>query len=549
MTVRRILLGISLVSAFWIWSWCRPTSKQSQAQTTADPVHEAEPDAIGTGTSHTDASYRFRSNQSRPPAAPSPSAAQRDPDCTSSSTNTSQPAAMAAIPHPRTMVSTGKVSRMRDALVADIARIDGVEVIVFHDDDAPVDRERFRSACRAADWTFLIAPETNDCLASLADSALAAGGRLLGPSPAAIRLASDKFALFQHWQTHAVRTPATTEHELTDCEAFPVVWKPRDGAGSMWTFLLRSANDVVRAKAILAQEADTGPMILQEYVPGLAASVAFLCGPAGYVPLLPANQSLSDDGRFTYCGGKIPLPYDLARRAVQLGQRAVDCVPGLLGYVGVDLVLGAAGDGSCDYAIEINPRLTTSYVGLRQLAEDNLAELMLAQSKAARSYHVGKPDPCGLHHVTRNDRDKTKQLKRRGRRERRENWRERTMPILSVNGVRRREHQVIERVVFPSCISAFFSLSRFFSAFSAFSAFKTDHTTRLTMHFKYAVCGQLAATGWSAAGPRRSRICRSRRRSLRHLADELFQLAHARSGPVQQHETSTPSFASSWSAS
>jgi predicted ATP-grasp superfamily ATP-dependent carboligase len=52
-------------------------------------------------------------------------------------------------------------------------------------------------------------------------------------------------------------------------------------------------------------------------------------------------------------------------------------VPGLLGYVGVDLVLGDAADGSQDYAIEINPRLTTSYVGLRQLAEFNLAEAML----------------------------------------------------------------------------------------------------------------------------------------------------------------------------
>jgi predicted ATP-grasp superfamily ATP-dependent carboligase len=50
----------------------------------------------------------------------------------------------------------------------------------------------------------------------------------------------------------------------------------------------------------------------------------------------------------------------------------------LSGYVGVDLILGNAADGSKDIAIEINPRLTTSYVGLRALARFNLAEAMLA---------------------------------------------------------------------------------------------------------------------------------------------------------------------------
>jgi predicted ATP-grasp superfamily ATP-dependent carboligase len=73
-------------------------------------------------------------------------------------------------------------------------------------------------------------------------------------------------------------------------------------------------------------------------------------------------------------------------RAQRLARRAIAPVDGLSGYVGVDLVLGAAGDGSEDVAIEINPRLTTSYVGLRALAEFNLAEAMLALA-------LGRPLP------------------------------------------------------------------------------------------------------------------------------------------------------------
>jgi hypothetical protein len=46
--------------------------------------------------------------------------------------------------------------------------------------------------------------------------------------------------------------------------------------------------------------------------------------------------------------------------------------------VGVDLILGADPDGTQDVVLEINPRLTTSYVALRRAAHTNLAAAMLA---------------------------------------------------------------------------------------------------------------------------------------------------------------------------
>ena len=71
------------------------------------------------------------------------------------------------------------------------------------------------------------------------------------------------------------------------------------------------------------------------------------------------------------------MPAELADRARRLATKAIDQVPGLLGFVGVDLVLGPDSDGSQDYLIEMNPRLTTSYIGLRALAETNLTEALL----------------------------------------------------------------------------------------------------------------------------------------------------------------------------
>ncbi len=275
---------------------------------------------------------------------------------------------------------------MRDALAEDFRKLAGVEVVF---------------AEQAHDLAIIIAPETEGVLLGLAKQF---ASTTLGPIPAAIALTSDKLALANHWREYGIRTPATTDREPTPCEAFPVVWKPRDGCGSTATFLLKDAFEVARAKASVGSSiapraaalgecglpmepslpaTHSGPMILQEFAPGLAASIAFLCGPIGNVPLIPAFQRLSSDGRFKYLGGELPLPAGLSERAVRLAARAIACVPGLKGYVGVDLILGDAADGSQDFAIEINPRLTTSYVGLRALAEFNIAEAMLRIARGA----------------------------------------------------------------------------------------------------------------------------------------------------------------------
>jgi tyramine---L-glutamate ligase len=265
---------------------------------------------------------------------------------------------------------------MRDARAEDWARIAGVEVVTLDqhvEEDGDFEHEIWRIAegCR---WSVITAPECGGILERYCWSVYTSAGRLLGPTPDAVRLTSAKLALAEHWREHSVPTPATTDREPTACEAFPVVWKPQDGAGSTDTFLIRDRFELAQA---LALRDPARPMILQEFVPGRAVSVAFLCGPRGNVPLLPCFQLLSGDGRFKYQGGELPIPHDLASRAVKHASRAVECVPGLLGFVGVDLVLGDAPDGSQDHAIEINPRLTTSYVGLRALADFNIAEVML----------------------------------------------------------------------------------------------------------------------------------------------------------------------------
>jgi predicted ATP-grasp superfamily ATP-dependent carboligase len=214
------------------------------------------------------------------------------------------------------------------------------------------------------------------------------GGHLLGPSVAAVRLTGDKLRLARLWTDQGVATPPThlagelarrgdDVHDEQARRLNMLVCKPRFGAGSQATFVIARRDQVEVTLAQAQAELPRAEFLLQAYVPGQPASVAFLTGPRETVPLVPAFQHISTDGRLKYLGGRLPMPPSLAARAVRLATRAISVVPGLRGYVGVDLMLGDDVTGSADYAIEVNPRLTTSYLGLRRLAQFNLAEKVL----------------------------------------------------------------------------------------------------------------------------------------------------------------------------
>ncbi len=291
---------------------------------------------------------------------------------------------------------------MLAALLEDFGRLPGVHVqtilgaaaagkappagVAVHRVTTDEEEAVFRRLAAAADWTLIVAPEIDGILPDRLQRVEESHGRLLGSTPAAARLAGDKLLLADHLRERGVPTPPTVRWAAPPPFpppaggggwGFPAVCKPRRGAGSQETYLVRNEAELSQAAGAIAgfRQDDA---IVQPYVSGQAASVAFLIGPGRRLALPAAAQHLSTDGRFRYQGGSLPLPPPLAERATRIAARAVGAVEGLRGYVGVDVVLGAAADGSGDCAIEINPRLTTSYVGLRALARFNLAEAMLA---------------------------------------------------------------------------------------------------------------------------------------------------------------------------
>jgi tyramine---L-glutamate ligase len=288
---------------------------------------------------------------------------------------------------PASLVREG--AAMLGALAADFTRIDGCRVSVLRDPrvlglslpgceivdvlSATSAREELARLAESADATLLLAPEFDGHLLKTANHAVASGGKLISPSPEFIRIAADKHRTCERLAAAGVNVPSGVllepDESLPVDFAYPAVLKPNDGAGSQDTYLVSGPRDAPPAYA--------WPRRLERYIPGMPASVAFLCGNRGRMPLLPCKQRLSEDGRLRYLGGELPLTAGLAARARTIADRALEAMPAAVGYVGVDLILGRDPTGSEDAVIEINPRLTTSYVGLRAATNDNLAQVML----------------------------------------------------------------------------------------------------------------------------------------------------------------------------
>ena len=232
---------------------------------------------------------------------------------------------------PASLVREG--AAMIGALAADLVRIDGCRVTALRDPRVLqlalpgceiVDvlskfshGEEFERLAAEADATILIAPEFDGILLKAAQRVVASGGRLLSPSPEFIRIAANKqrtCEMLGSGRCARRRTVSCIEPEepLPADFAYPAVLKPVDGAGSQDTYLVSGPHDAPPAYA--------WPRRLERYMPGLAASVAVLCGPAGRIALVPCKQRISDDGRLRYLGGELPLAAGLAERATALAE-------------------------------------------------------------------------------------------------------------------------------------------------------------------------------------------------------------------------------------
>jgi predicted ATP-grasp superfamily ATP-dependent carboligase len=270
---------------------------------------------------------------------------------------------------------------MLRSLMQDLLAIPGVEVTVMRDprltfglpaatrvqDMSGEFWPAFRHAVREADAVWPIAPEQGGILERLSREVIDGGRRLLGSSPAAVSVAASKLRTAAALTAAGVDTIPTFAHaDGIPGGADEIVVKPEDGAGCQDTYLVEERAALWRYVA--------RDRVFQPFIRGEALSLSVLCCEQR-ARLLACNRQhvRINDGRFEFSGVSVNALSDKQGHYAQLAQTVVRALPGLWGYVGIDLI--DAVDGPI--VVEINPRLTTAYAGLGNAIGINPAGLVL----------------------------------------------------------------------------------------------------------------------------------------------------------------------------
>ncbi len=237
-----------------------------------------------------------------------------------------------------------------------------------------------------ADAVYVIAPESEQVLEKLVEIVESSGGTSLNCKIDAIKRVSNKMTTYETLKKKGIPVPETfllDIHEKTENTrrlikelGYPLVFKPIDGVSCGGLSLVKDEKGIAGAVKKVAQESMSKQFIAQKLTRGKAAS-ACVISTGDKALSVTLNRQLvtlaSPDGESEYYGGVVPFDHKLKKEALRTAENAVEGIVGLKGYVGVDMILTNEGP----VVMEINPRLTTSYIGLKRAVNFNPAQAIV----------------------------------------------------------------------------------------------------------------------------------------------------------------------------
>ena len=225
------------------------------------------------------------------------------------------------------------------------------------------------------DACLVIAPEEDFILYDITNFIEKRGVNVIGSSSDAVMTCSDKFKMYESLKDSVpiIETEKVFFNDLNSYKTFnnKKILKPADGVSCSGVHVVSSNDEMKKAASLI--ETNLPYFIIQNFIEGTSASVSLISNGREAVPLSLNLQDIhfSDEG-INYNGGRVPLTHKLEDEAKQVAKRAVESIDGLKGYVGVDVILGDE-----VHLVEINSRITTPYVALRDLLNFNLGDAIL----------------------------------------------------------------------------------------------------------------------------------------------------------------------------
>jgi predicted ATP-grasp superfamily ATP-dependent carboligase len=250
---------------------------------------------------------------------------------------------------------------------------------------------RFTELVAESDAVLIIAPEFENTLYNLTKTVEKAGKLLLGSSSDAIKIAGDKVETHKKALGAHVLIPSGIRVAFSEDVAkidkicaqigYPVVFKPIDGVGGAGICIIANNQDIEAGLQTVRKHTKLDAFQAQKLINGLDVSVSAIVSQQNVHPISLNAQlvKLGPPGAISeYRGGYLPIGHSLKEEAFENCKKVLQHIGGFQGYIGLDFVFSYA-----PFLIEINPRITTSYLGLREVLSPNPAQLILdaAQGK------------------------------------------------------------------------------------------------------------------------------------------------------------------------
>ncbi|MES9991313.1 MAG: ATP-grasp domain-containing protein [Candidatus Thiodiazotropha sp.] len=288
-------------------------------------------------------------------------------------------------PLPPSLAEEGDI--MLKALISDLTEIDGIEVHTTRDArlselESPVvchmlhSLEDFPQAWQmcmeSADAVWPVAPEFSNVLKHISETVICQGKVLLNSPPQAVETTSSKLETLNRLSEHGISVVPTYRFEdgVPDHNGSWVL-KPDDGVGCQGIRVCRDRDDLCQQFKALPLSSE---YVIQPFIHGTPTSLNILAchGEALVLSVNHQRIAMTDTG-FVLLGCVVNGHLKHRARFHKLGRQVVAALPDLWGIIGVDIF--DTKDGL--HVLEVNPRITTSYVGLKESTGINPAALVL----------------------------------------------------------------------------------------------------------------------------------------------------------------------------
>jgi len=227
------------------------------------------------------------------------------------------------------------------------------------------------------DFIWPIAPEMDGELEKLTKLIEHKNVALLNSSSAAITICSDKLTTSNILKEKGLDVVKSMQWDLFSQNfSGPWVLKSKYGVGCLDNYFIANKEELIKISQQINNKMD---YVIQPYIKGEVLSLSCLFKhEKAWLLCCNKQDVVIDKGKFELKACIVNVSDENNDIYQNIIDQIASSIPGLFAYVGVDIIQA---ENMVPMILEVNPRLTTSYVGINQAIGYNVANAVIEMSQ------------------------------------------------------------------------------------------------------------------------------------------------------------------------